>query len=216
MTVTSPPPALDAGSWSYDLLPLLDARVVFVHIPKTGGLSIANAVYRTEGGGHRTVEDYKRELGPEIFASLVSFTVVREPTERLASAFRFLKRGGINDLDQAFAAEHLAPFETLEEFVTGWLTPESARSQVHFRPQHEFVCGSSGRPEVDHILRHERLQDDYDALRPVFGGSPLPYLNATTGSSAREAAALSPRALRIVANVYSKDFVLFGYPFPSL
>ncbi|HIG73543.1 MAG TPA: hypothetical protein EYQ24_02885, partial [Bacteroidetes bacterium] len=133
MTVTSPSPAPDAQSWSYDLLPLLDARVVFVHIPKTGGLSIANAVYRTEGGGHRTVEEYKRELGPEVFASLVSFTVVREPTERLASAFRFLKRGGINDLDQAFAAEHLAPFDTLEDFVTGWLTPETARSQIHFR-----------------------------------------------------------------------------------
>jgi hypothetical protein len=173
-------------------------------------------VYGTEGGGHRTIEDYRRDLGAEALARLITFTVVRDPVERLASVFRYLKRGGTTAADRSFRDGPLAPYETLDAFVLGWLTPEAAASQVHLRPQHAFVCNASGTLAVDHVLRHERLAEGYAALRPAIRGAPLPSLDATPGSSARADAELSAPALRITGQVYEQDFSLFGYPFPSL
>ena len=205
-------PVRDTG-WRYSLAPMKEAGVVFVHVPKTGGLSIARALYGTEGGGHRTAADYRRQLGDDAYEAMVSLAVVREPTERLASAFAFLQRGGLNALDRAFRDAYLFQFSTLESFVLGGLA-EVVEKQVHFRPQHRYVCHEGGTLDVDHVLRHETLRADYERLRPVLGGDPLPHLNAT-GASARLARSLSADAREVVARVYSRDFSLFGYPSSS-
>ena len=186
--------------------------VVFVHVPKTGGTSVARALYGTDGVGHRTAAELRAALGPAAWAEALTVAVVREPVDRLASAFGYLKAGGSNRLDAAFADRALGPYATLDAFVTGWLTPESSQTQVHLRPQADFVCGPDGGALVDVVLRYERLADGYEAVRQRAGvGGPLGWANA--GPPRREAA-LSDAARARVAEVYAADFDRFRYPRP--
>ena len=79
---------LDDGP--YSLAPALATGVLFVHVPKTGGTSVARALYGTEGGGHRTVREVRAALGRQRADALFSFAVVRDPVGRAASAYRYL------------------------------------------------------------------------------------------------------------------------------
>ena len=68
----------------------LDA--VFVHIPKTGGVSISKALFDSGTvGGHRPAQTYRLIYGAERYAQMFTFGFVREPLDRLASAFAYLK-----------------------------------------------------------------------------------------------------------------------------
>ena len=197
----------------YPLGPVVEAGVVFVHVPKTGGTSVARALYGTAGGGHRTVRDYRAELGDAFVDRAFVFAVVRDPVERLASAFRYLQAGGGNRLDAAFRDRVLGPYPELDAFVRGWLRPETVREQVHFRPQAEFVVGADGALGVDLVVRHERLAEGYAAVRRRTGrGGPLPHLNA---GPPRPAPALGAEARTRVRELYRDDFDLFGYPPPA-
>ena len=194
----------------YPLGPVVEVGVVFVHVPKTGGTSVARALYGTDGGGHRTIRDYRAELGDAFVDGAFSFAVVRDPVERLASAFRYLKAGGGNRLDAAFGDRVLVRYDTLDAFVRGWLGPETVREQVHFRPQAEFVTGADGALDLDLVARHERLAEDYEAVRRRTGrGGPLPHLNVGPPRSAPD---LSAEARARVRDLYRVDFDLFGYP----
>ena len=196
----------------YSLGPALATGVVFVHVPKTGGTSVARALYGTDGVGHRTARDLRGAVGADVWDRAFTFAVVREPVDRLASAFRYLRAGGSNGLDAAFAERELAPFDTLDSFVLGWLTARSSQSWVHFRPQADFVCGPSGEVLVDVVARYERLAADYEAVRQRTGvGGPLPWANA---GPPRPAPDLSPAARARVAEVYAADFDRFDYPRP--
>ena len=212
MLVHAPP--LDPGNWTYDVRPMVRTKTVFVHVPKTAGLAIARAVYGSEGGGHRTVREYEEEFGPELLAEMFTFASVRDPAERVASAYRYLKRGGINPADAREAADTVDGYENLEAFVLDPNGLQASLSHLHFRPQHEFVCASGGDLAVDHLIRYESLHDDYERVRRRVRGRSLFHLNGTHGSSADDARALSPLARWTIAEAYDADYRLLGYDLP--
>lgn len=149
----------------YSLAPAPVAGVVSVHVPRTGGTAVAHAPYGTDGVGHRTALDLQDALG-HAWAEAFTFAVVREPVDRLASAFRYLKAGGSNRLDAAFGARVLAPYSTLDSFVLDWLTPQASQSQVHFRPQTDLACDAAGPPRPAPALSdaaRERVAEVYAA-----------------------------------------------------
>ena len=202
---------MTAAPQRYALAPAVQAGVVLIHVPKTGGTSVARALYGTDGIGHRTAAEVRAELGPA-WDGLVTAAFVRDPVDRLASAFRYLRAGGSNRLDAAFGRCELAAYSTLDSFVLGWLTPRSSQSWVHFRPQADFVCDAAGAVLVGVLGRYETLAADYDALRQRAGiGRPLPHVNA---GPPRPAPALSDAARARVAEVYAADFDRFDYPLP--
>ena len=200
---------LDGGP--YSLAPALATGVLFVHVPKTGGTSVARALYGTEGVGHRTVREVRAELGRQRADALFSFAVVRDPVDRAASAYRYLRAGGSNALDAAFGARVLDEFSTFEAFVLGWLTPRTSRVQVHFRPQADFVC-DGGRVAVDRVVPYARLAEGYARVRAETGvGGPLPHANAGPGPAAA-APPLSAAARARLREVYAADYDHFDFP----
>jgi hypothetical protein len=186
-------------------------RCIFVHVPKTAGISVIHSLFGAYIGGHRTAAEYRRIYRSD-FDRFLTFAFVRDPWSRLSSAFRFLKRGGVNELDTAWAAEHLAPYETLDQFVLGWLTDEAVRAgSPHFRPQGHFLCDRRGRVLIDFVGRFERLEEDFSTVCRRLG------LERELGSQNRGVPAdqeeeLSTEAREIVRRVYEADFRLFDYP----
>src|SRR5690606_6994134 len=101
----------------YSLRGYDNLRCIFIHIPKTGGVSVSKALFGNLGGGHNTVRDYKVIFGPLTFARYFSFTFVRNPFSRLYSAFSFLKKGGFNNRDLEWSQDNIGNVNTFEQFV---------------------------------------------------------------------------------------------------
>jgi len=113
-------------------------RCIFVHIPKTGGVSISKSLFGNLAGGHMTIERYKIIFTKDEFDQYFKFTFVRNPWDRLVSAFTFLKGGGMDERDERWAKMHLSEFDDFESFVKGWINERNIYSKNHFIPQFEY------------------------------------------------------------------------------
>lgn len=196
------------------LRPFIETQSVFVHIPKAAGLAVSFGMYGRKTGDHRTVCDYKLCFTEGEFDSFFKYAFVRNPWDRLVSAFHYLKPGGRNKQDAEWADAHLSPYDNVSDFVVGWLSEANADSALHFRPQHTFVCCPGGGLEVNLIARYESIAEDYDAIRSILKtGSDLPATNVTRERPKDYRTEYTDRAAEIVQRVYAKDIELFGYAF---
>jgi hypothetical protein len=187
-------------------------RCIFIHIPKTGGTSVARSLFG-EASRHLTYVEYQR-ANPEKFRRFIKFSFVRNPWDRLVSTFFFLKGGGLNEIDRAWAQETLARFDGFDDFVRVWLNPMTAASWVHFRPQSDFILDSGGNVMVDFVGRYERLSEDYALVASRLGKGPhLPLVNRSAHDQYAAYYTLDTR--EIVASVYARDVAAFGYAFDS-
>jgi hypothetical protein len=203
-----------ATSGIYGLQPLDRHRCIFIHIPKTGGLAVAESLFGNHAGSHLFIDDFEALYSRDELDSYFKFAFVRNPWDRLVSAYAFLARGGLNSYDQQWAAKHLAPFTNFESFVKGWLTKKSIYCGLHFLPQFEFVCVERRRIGVDFIGRFERFDEDFRIVANRLGIEASPkVVNRTRSRSPDYRTWYSDETARIVGDVYSEDISLFGYDF---
>lgn len=185
---------------------------IFVHIPKSAGVSVNKALFGNLGGAHRSVRTYKRVFGPITFQKYFKFTFVRNPYTRLLSAYRFLKQGGFNSKDKLWAEQHLSDFNTFGEFVEGWLTDISVMDYIHFRPQCTFVCDRAFVPEVDFIGRFENIDEDFrEICKRLNISRELKKHNQSRNTNEYWRTAYSEETRAKVYELYRKDFEIFGY-----
>lgn len=186
---------------------------IFVHIPKCAGISIAKSLFGNLGGGHYTIRRYQLIFNETEFEQYFKFTFVRNPWDRLVSAFCFLRNGGINQRDGRWAARHLGRFDDFNEFVCRWVNPRNIYRGIHFVPQFEFLRVSDETPAVDFVGRFENIESDFQQIAERIGLRPS--LSKHNSQSARQdyRAFYSDEAAEIVANAYATDIDLFGYKF---
>lgn len=189
-------------------------RCIFIHIPKAAGTSVAQTLFG-EGSRHLRYTEYE-QANPRKFAEYFKFTFVRNPWSRLYSAYSFLKKGGMNEMDRRWAEEHLVGFNDFDSFVKGWVTPENIRSWVHFYPQHYFICDDALNLKMDFVGRFETLDADFAYVQQQLGLplTPLPHINPSVGQE-RYADHYNKESIDIVASVYKDDIALFAYDFEN-
>lgn len=198
----------------------------YVHIPKTAGSSILEWC-RHEGvpvivighddrnTGFKGAADWLEQDDPD------AFCVVRNPFDRLVSAYRYLSRGGNRESDKRDHERFIAPYTDFRTFVLeglGGAAKHEILRQVHLRPQIQWVRSAQGIA-VGHVLRYERLQDDFDRLFNGWGlgSGVLPEVNrAGSGASDyRQAYHLKDSTcldmIKVVTSAYKEDFEFFGY-----
>lgn len=195
----------------------LKAGIVFIHVPKAAGTSINEALYGRFIGHPRAI-DVKR-WAPAAVRALPSFSVTRNPWDRLLSAYRFAKAGrGMGDSYRAgMWRPHLyrgPQFESFERFVIEWLAPRDlTRLDGVFQPQSLFLCGSGGELLVDHVGRLEDLGPTYAFIETHFGPiAPLARANRS-GEAVDYRQHYSPELARLVGDKYRDDIERFGYDF---
>lgn len=192
-------------------------KSIFIHIPKAGGISTIKSLYGEEanGFGHPTYAHFLRLYGKKRFEKYFKFTFVRNPWDRLLSAYNFLKKGGMNHMDQQFCENIVSSYDTFEQFVLEWVTPENVKSWVHFIPQYHYVYDNNRNLVIDFVGRFEQFETDFESIREKLGtGIPLKHLNKTKDKkekSYRDAYTLE--MAEKVAEVYKEDIELFGYEF---
>ena len=113
------------------------------------------------------------------------FAFVRNPWDRLVSAFFYLARGGCNAFDQAFRDAHLAHYAG--DFTAFVHDLERHMDAPHFRPQCFWVCDATGRVLTDFLGRYETLVGDFTAVAERLDlDAALPFLNASEHRFYRE------------------------------
>ena len=187
---------------------------IFVHIPKTAGVSVNYALYGNLGGSHRSIAQYELAFSARDFDRYFKFCFVRNPWDRTYSAYRFLKRGGMDEEDRRWAAGNLSGFADFEEFVTKWLNEENVKTWMHFWPQHTLLRSRlDGRIRIDYVGRFESLTADFMFVAKRLGiDATLPRTNSS-GSVASYRDAYGRKTREIVGKVYNDDVQLFDYSF---
>ncbi|TGO03183.1 hypothetical protein PN36_11440 [Candidatus Thiomargarita nelsonii] len=182
-----------------------------MHIPKTGGVSIAKSLFGTLVG-HLDIHGYKIIFGPTAFNNYFKFSFVRNPWDRTLSAYLFLKKGGFDKKDEEWATNHLIKYTEFSYFVTNWITPKNIYKKNHFLPQYRFICGKNLVPEVDFLGYFENFEHDFKYIQEKLGiNCELSHLNSTKKRDYRDY--YTKETLEIIAKVYAKDINVFGYSF---
>ena len=188
---------------------------VFVHIPKVAGSSIEKALYGTRGAvGHRSAMEWM--LNDTVrFKRSYTFAFCRHPLDRFVSAYTYLREGGRNRFDAAWAEAHILPYPSFRAFVLALKSDDTHKEAVlgwmHFRPQHTFVCDANLNLLVDFVGRYESLADDFGHIAWRLGiNVSLPHENATPQRERYESY-YDEETRAIVSDLYRSDFVRFGY-----
>ena len=185
-------------------------RCVFIHVPKTGGQSIKKDIFGRVGGRHARVRHVEKPPG------YFSFAFVRNPWDRLCSAFYFLNDGGTgNDLDTRLYERYLRKYSgDFEHFVEDFVKDGNVDDVLHLKPQTRFVCDHENRVAVDYLGRFETMEADYQFLRGKLGlpeRRTLEQLNASRHG--RYMDIYSEDMIQIVAEIYRDDISVLGYEF---
>ena len=136
------------------------SKTIFIHIPKTAGVSLAKAIY-----GDVTFEGHRSFYFNSIALNIknekyFSYAFIRNPFDRLYSAYKFLKKGGMNHYDRLAFKTHLSKFNNFEDFVLNGLNKKLIYQITHLIPQYEYLCDKNGSILVDFVGRFENLDND--------------------------------------------------------
>lgn len=191
-------------------------KVIFIHIPKNGGISVEKALFK-EKVGHTRLQLFQ-QYDPDRFQEYYKFAFVRNPWDRLVSAYFFLKAGGRNPVDAQFSKDFLSDFNSFEDFV---LSLENKRNRktvlnwLHFRPQLDFIVDKKGVISLDYIGRFEVLEKDFDVLSRRIGiAASLSHENRSPRKK-KYYEYYSKSMVEIVSKIYKKDISALGYSFAS-
>lgn len=181
--------------------------ILFIHIPKTGGNSLKKTQLfnRCKYFGHKPIlqiENYKSNFK-------FSFAVTRNPYDRVVSAFHYLKKGGEPNSYDLKMQKKLSKYEEFKDFV---IDLHLFINEIHFKPQHVFVCDTNGRILVDYIFKIEKLDEE---IRKLFIKERLPieHIPRVNTSKHNEYSKYYNdfKIKNTVYQVYKKDFELFNY-----
>jgi len=187
-------------------------QCIFIHIPKTAGTSIARTLFNATSR-HVPCVEYEK-ANPRKFRRYFKFAFVRNPWDRLYSAYHFLKRGGLSSADRAWAQTHLAGYQSFEQFVHEWVNELNINSWVHFRPQTSFITDASGHIAMDYLGRMEHLDADFELICQRIGVSVLlPRLNKV--EKEHYSTSYSMEMIEIVGKAYERDIEWLDYSFTS-
>ena len=187
-------------------------KLLFVHINKTAGRSIELGnlfnVPHEVGSDHRTVKDYIRKLGYN-FNTYFSFSIVRNPWDKMVSMYFFRQQRGFDDSLQYEFGEWL-------EFLPSF--PYFQNNKHHYyRNQLDWLVDTSKRVKVNYIIRFENLQEDYSRLldKLYLDGREYPLLHENKGIKRKKdyTQYYDQRSINKVAEYFNLDIKYFRYEF---
>ena len=187
-------------------------QCIFIHIPKNAG----NTVLRQLGCyGTHEIYRYYQEKDKQRFERYYKFSIVRNPWDRVVSAWSYLKGGGMHLEDKILALRYLGRFNNFNDFIVRWINEKNIYKIVNFHPQYTFICDAEKNIKMDFLIRYEELDEGLAMVNKKLSlGWPekLPCRNPSSREKSYQDY-YSEESKQIVANVYQTDIEMFGYKF---
>jgi hypothetical protein len=160
------------------------------------------------------LKQYQIVFNPSDLQNYFKFTFVRNPWDRLVSAFFFLQKGGMTEDNRTWAAENLSAYTGFEDFVRRGVNRAEILSYLHFRPQCDFVCLQGTQPCMDFIGRYETLETDFAFIcQKLNVQKQLSEANRNPSRAKDYREYYTQETRQIVSQVYANDIRAFGYTF---
>jgi len=196
-------------STEYSLKPFEDNECIFIHVPKAAGVSVSKTLFGNLACGHCTVKDYYFLFGKKRYRRMFTFTFVRNPFTRLASAYKFLKEGGMKRQDKKWSNKYLSKYDSINDFVINGLRRKEIQSWVHFKRQVDFLYGENDI-DIDFIGKIENIKSDFGYVKRKIGiDGSLSHRNKTKPRG--KYGVYSDTSKKIIKKVYESDFEKLGY-----
>ncbi|WP_160630752.1 sulfotransferase family 2 domain-containing protein [Acidiluteibacter ferrifornacis] len=191
----------------------------FMHVPRTAGGSIVNELMKTNWVilGHDVTSPHYmhlskfRKIHPLKEAYFIG--AVRNPYDRLVSAYHFLKAGGDNEMDKKDAEKFINQFDSFETFVLkqfSWLKSRSTLKQIHLKPQYYWIT-KSNKLLIDQLFKFEQLDKlfDFVVAHSEIKHEMISHVHASKHSNYQDYYSTSMK--KLVQRAYYLDFKLFNY-----
>lgn len=207
-------------------------RYIFIHIPKTGGTSLAltlearamkddimlgdtpkarkrrKKIKDLNAAGrlwkHSTLADIAGLVSEEEIETFFTFTLVRNPWDRLVSYYHWLR-------EQSFAHPVVARAKALD--FEGFLKDPSVQSSFLKHSAESYMRSSSGGEVCSSYLRLEHFEEDAQPLFDHLGFSlELQHTNRSDRASDYRDY-YNAETTGIVAKICANDIQKFGYRF---
>jgi hypothetical protein len=186
---------------------------IFIHIPKVAGTSIVNAL-----GGEKAKRNHLPwyvyyTANPKFFNKAFKFSFVRNPWDRVLSAYQYLSCGG-NQKDDLKISEALLKYKGFEDFVINGLGEGYFRSHLLFLPQADFVINGNEELAVDFLGYFENINDDFNKVMGELGiKRKLEKRNTSTRDKNYREYYQSQKSIEVIENIYKQDVIFFSYTF---
>ena len=194
----------------------LHAGIAFIHIPRSAGTSVTDALYG-RFIGHFTIRQLMWVGGTQVLA-LPRFTIVRNPWDRLVSAYEFVRAGAGSHGPSVVQVAHAHRYQTktftsFERFVEEYLNTHEPRDMDGvFRPQAHYALNNAGDAPFNHVGRFENIPQTQAWLSETLGRDiTLPHFNATLRDEYRTY--YTPHLRDLVGQIYAHDVAAFNYDF---
>lgn len=186
-------------------------KCIFIHIPKTAGTSLQETLFNYSHTGHFKWDEY-RAADRVKFKDYYKFAFVRNPYDRLVSAYFYLKAGGRNKYDLEWSESVLSKFPTFKSFVMEWVSESNIKDWNHFSLQSEYIFDDKGVCMVDFIGHFETLSRDFTIIASKLGvQNELSNINKSNRKQYHEY--YDNDMIAVVKEVYKKDLELLGYEY---
>ena len=178
----------------------------FIHINKTGGSSIENALRVPLI--HETALAFRDRIGDKRWEERFSFAIVRNPWDRAVSHFHYRRM-----TNQTGLADNPLTFKDWVRRVYIDRSPEFMDEEKMFLTQADWVCDEQGKVMVDYIGRFENLQASWDDICEHLHRekSLLPHVKKSSRGDYRDY--YDDESREIIADFFRPDIDLFDYSF---
>ena len=196
---------------------LYQKKIIFVHIPKTGGSAIERlltdndrypldfiGVRNNRSTHHYMAFELLHILGTKRYKNFYKFAFVRNPYDRIVSEYYYCKKQGIGFK----GGQSFDDFLTYVEQVIKRKLYFTNIYLDHFIPQYHFVY-FKGKKMVNDIFKYENFDEVIPVLRKMLKiNAELQVINKTTN---KQELVLTDEQKEKIYNIYKPDFMVFGY-----
>ena len=192
---------------------LKQKKLVFIHNPRTGGQSFATLAYG-KSLGHLTASKIKTAIGSDEYENRINVGFVRDPVERLISAYNFSRQGGTNIIKQnRFKRVPKWALERFDVFCREWLFKEKKENlDLVFRSQYLWFFDEDKKLIVNQICDLSKM----DEITKAYFGSHVnvPKINESYGRG-NTLKSTSKTLIKDIRAYYYSDYKLLSLYFQS-
>lgn len=215
-----------------------ERNFIFIHIPKTGGNSIQKSLRsytsdkfipaddskgldgdfgvrneEAETTKHSSLREYKNGLSKQRYESMFTFSVLRNPWDRVASHY-FSPHRGIDKWNKSDFKSVIKETRTARSYLAEYnvyqnkLLEEVTKLLVHVPLLYSPMSYS-----VDFVMKYENLQEDFDQVCDFLGlgRHELPHTNKSGKGEYRKY--YDKDTKNMVLNKFREEIEFFNYKF---